>query len=660
MVAIKLLELKLKNFKGFSFVFSPHGSDADVFGDNSTGKTTLADAFSWLLFDKDSLGRSDFAIKNLDAAGNEEHMLEHSVEAVLAVDNTETTLKKIYKEIWTKKRGSAQATFSGHTNDFYVDGVPVQKKEYTAKVAEIAGDEATFRLLSSPTVFPALPWQKQRETLMTVCGDITDADVIASDLKLAPLPGILGKHKLEDYKKIVAARRTEINKELTALPIRIDEVRRGLPDITSLNRSDLQMQAADIEADIKEANLRLQGIDNGSNISDLSKRLALVNDEISGIEAEHRGQIMQVISRLNMGISEIDSVLRTNNNRISGIDTAIARNKTLFSGIDVALAHARDEWGIVDAETFHDGTPASCAACGQSLPSERVQEAREKALAAFNLSKANRLSEIEIRGQRLAGNKDELVDETNALMQEREAVLLAIADTEAKKQSVSAELEQAKKDAQDFAVREDHIALVAVRDDLTAQMYAAREGISADTECLRGEIYSLESTLRGVKEYSDRFTRREAGEKRTLDLMDQEKLLAKEYEKLEEEIYLMEQFIRAKVSMLTVKINSMFEIVEFKLFSEQINGGLSEVCEITVNGIPYGSGLNSGARINAGLDVIKTLSDHYGIAIPIFCDNAESVSRLIDMNTQVIRLVVSENDKVLRVERAREMKREAA
>ena len=292
---IRLQKLILRDFQGGSFTLDCQCEDVDVFGDNGTGKTRIVSAFSWLLFDKDSLGRADFEIKNLDTQGEAAHGLEHSVEGVLEDSDGVVTLKKVFKEIWTKKRGSAQATFSGHTTEYFIDGVPVQKKEYTQRVNGIAGDETIFRLLTSPTAFPALHWQKQRELLLEVCGDITDADVIAMDSKLSPLTEIFRKRKIDDHRKVLTAKKTEINKELDKMPVRIDEVRRGLPDITGLDKDLLRSEITLYESTLNDAKLKLQGIDTGGRIAELSKQLAGINADIQAAENLHNVEISKAL-----------------------------------------------------------------------------------------------------------------------------------------------------------------------------------------------------------------------------------------------------------------------------------------------------------------------------------------------------------------------------
>ena len=120
--------------------------------------------------------------------------------------------------------------------------------------------------------------------------------------------------------------------------------------------------------------------------------------------------------------------------------------------------------------------------------------------------------------------------------------------------------------------------------------------------------------------------------------------------KLDGILFLCEEFTRYKVKFIEESINRRFSMVRFRLFREQINGGLEDCCDVTVDGVPFGEGLNTGARFNAGIDIINTLSRHYGAQVPLFVDNAESVTPLAQADTQVIRLVVSENDKELRCE----------
>src|SRR5690625_810803 len=258
---IQLLNLKLVNFKGIkSFQVDFNGNDTKVFGENGTGKTTLFDAFVWLLFNKDSNNSSNFDIKTLDKDGNVIHKLDHEVEATLLVDGKELILKKVYKERWTKQRGSATESFSGHTTDYYINGVPSKKKDYDETIAETL-DENIFKLLTSPAYFNEnMHWTERRNLLLEIAGDITDEDVIASRKDLAKLLDVLNGNSIEDHKKIIAAKRREINKKIEEIPTRIDEIHRNLPDISSLDEEKIKSEIDKLSFAIEEKENEINNI----------------------------------------------------------------------------------------------------------------------------------------------------------------------------------------------------------------------------------------------------------------------------------------------------------------------------------------------------------------------------------------------------------------
>jgi hypothetical protein len=659
---IRLVKLTLKDFQGGTFTLPADGEDVSCYGANAAGKTRLASAFSWLLFNKDSLGRSDFSIKNLDATGEAEHNLEHSVEAVLSVDGDHVRLRKALSENWTKKRGSAESTFTGHSTSYWIDGVPCQLKDYQGRVAELTGDEAVFRLLTSPTAFPALHWTKARAILLEVCGDMTDAQVIASDDDLAPLTGLLktvksSKAPFDDLRKVIAARRTEINKELTALPVRIDEVHRGLPDVSGLNRRGIEAEVVRLETLINGAKLRLQGIDTGGRIAELSKELAGINADIRSLEQKHYLAAMATVNRLERQMFEIEDGARQFERRTKSINSNVEADSRMLELVGTRIENLRAEWRKIDAETFQDTTSDVCAACGEPLPADRVEEARENALAGFNRKKAERLEEIDTKGRALAEEKARLTKNTAALQKQ----LLEIPTYEPSAiEGLISERDAVKQMAEDYSAVEGRAALLDKRTKAEAEIELQRAGVTINADKVKEEIKGLQDQFATTKADADKFVRRESGQKRIEDLKAQEKTLAAEFEKLEQELYLCDLFIKTKVALLTDRINGKFEITRFKLFSQNINGGIEPCCEIMVNGVGYNSGLNSAARVQGGCEIVKVLQRHYNLAAPMFCDNRESVTELPSMGCQVISLIVSPEDKVLRAETVHAPTRKAA
>ena len=650
MKEIRLLKLLLRDFQGGTLTLNGGGKDLFIFGANAVGKTRIVSAFSWLLFNKDALGRSDFEIKNLDGDGKAAHGLEHTVEADLLVDGETFNLKKVFKEKWMKKRGNAEREFSGHTTEYFVDGVPLQEKLYIQKITDIAGDESRFRLLTSPMTFPALHWQAQRKLLLEICGDISDNDVILSDHKLGPLVDILGKHTLEDHRKIVTARRSEINKEMEKIPIRIDEVRRGLPDTTAIDRQASEKATQDLETSLNDAKLRLQGVNTGGDIADLTKKLSGLNADLRKMEDVHRLGALATLNRLNQQISEVGVQVGAARRRMQAIDGELRAKDGSVKNADSRLARFREEWTLIDSDTFKDQTDETCLACGQALPPEQIKEARKNYLASFNSKKAERLGEIDRKGRDLKEQRDRLQGEIDALKKELEVFGLEIPSMEHKLKTLTDDRDNLKTSSEDFSSIPHHAEILDEIESLNDEIKTEREGKAQDLTEIREEIEKLQPKLFHAKAQVDKFTAREQGEKRIEELKIIEKQLSKEFEDLENQLYLTDLFIRTKVSLLTDRINAKFPTVRWKLFETLINGGVNEVCEMTIGGIPYSGGLNNAARIQGGLEIVKVLQDHYGLRCPIWLDNRESFTEIPEMPCQTISLIVSPEDKTIRVE----------
>ena len=658
MKRITIDQLTLINFKGMNFALDAGNRDVSVYGQNRSGKTTIADAISWLLIDKDSTGRSDFAIKTLDEYGNVKHPgIDHGVESLLTVDGVKTTLRKVYHEIWTKKRGSPKATFTGNTTDYFIDGVPIQKKEFQAKVLEITGDEAVFRLLTSPLAFPLLHWEKQRMLLLEICGNITDSDVIDSEPKLKELPALLAGKSVEDRKKVVVSLRSTINKELERIPIRIDEQNRSLPDLSAyesqanLHPDSLPGLIAIREDEISALKLQLKGVDTGGNIAKLSKELAIVKADISTLETKHYNATMAAANEIRIQISDKEQSLGRAKSDVIYREAQIRDRGKEISAFEGEIVKLRESWTKVDEEEFVDVTESICAACGQSLPIDKVSEARANELARFNNDKAERKAKITIDGQALKAKKETAEASRQELIAKQLSITNSVDPEKLNKEISNLHDEYATlmKVAVDYASIPERTPLVSQKLSLEEKIKSEKAGVSEDSDKILLSIKPLEEALAELRHISNQYAKRAQGEKRIEELKIEEGKLSVEFEALEKELFLIELFIKTKVGMLETKINEKFEIAHFKLFDVQVNEGIKETCEITVGGIPYNAGLNTSTRIAAGCDVIRTLQRHYGISVPLIIDNKESVTEIPSMDCQVISLIVSPEDKGLRV-----------
>jgi len=653
---VKLIRLHLTNFKGIrEFTLDAQGHNVDVFGDNATGKTTLFDAFMWLLFDKDSANRKDFEIKTLGPDGQPIHGLNHEVEAVIEIDGQAVTLRKVFYEKWQKKRGSAEKVFTGHTTDYYIDGVPVKKAVYEGRMAEIA-DESIFKLLTSPTYFnEQLHWQKRREILLQVCGDVSDEEVISSDHSLAKLPEILQGRKLEDHRKIIMARRAEINKELEKIPVRIDEVEHSLPRVEDVDPQALADDITKLRTELQAKQQELVRLESGGEIAEKTRRLREVEAEVLELQRMNRERVDTAIEQerkkaraLQDESDKLQADIRSWQRRIEANDREIDRLTT-------EMDRLRQEWYRVNEQQFAFDQAEVCPTCGQPIPAEQLEEARAKALADFNRAKAEKLEEISARGREAKARVQELQADNAAAQGQVNKSQQTIAGLERERAQVERRIAQLR-DENALTMKEDEALAAKVRevDTLRAEIEALKAGGANTRAAVAREIELLDDAIRALEQEAARVEARKHGLVRIEELKAQERQLAAEYERLEGELYLTEQFIRTKVLLLEDKINSRFKLARFKLFDVQVNGGVVECFETTYQGVPYSSGLNNAARINVGLDIINTLAEHYGFAPPIWIDNAEAVTQLIPTKGQMIRLIVSEDDKSLRVELPKE------
>jgi hypothetical protein len=114
---------------------------------------------------------------------------------------------------------------------------------------------------------------------------------------------------------------------------------------------------------------------------------------------------------------------------------------------------------------------------------------------------------------------------------------------------------------------------------------------------------------------------------------------------LENQEFQIRSFLNEFISKVESSINAHFSNVEFKMFEMQVNGELKPICVATVNGVPY-QDVNTAGKVNASLDVIKTLQTAFSINAPIFIDNRESVSDIVPMSSQIINLIVKSGAKL--------------
>lgn len=650
MKTVLINTLKINNFMGIkSFVLDANGQSLKVYGDNGAGKTSLESSMQWLLFNKDSQGRSDFQIKPV-VDNQELHMVDSEVEMELSINGEIVNLKKVFREVWKKKRGSAKQEFDGHETKYWIDLVPVKKKDYTAFIESIV-DEQVFKLLTSPSAFnELLKWTERRELLLEIAGDVSDEEIMNNSTTLQDLMNALQGKSVESFRLMKAERKKAINKELDMIPIRVDEIKRSLPDNVG-DEKKLNQRMNELDAELERLREKINSIRSGGEIQTKKAELQELENQLREQEFAAKGEYQQEIYKLKTKIMEeqsnIQNIERKRDRAQDEMKRLTAEAERVTKEKD-ALMVEYQEW---NKKAFEAHTDCSCPTCGQDLPEEQVNAAKEKALASFNLTKSQKLERIKADG--LA--RKQKLDDLSAQHSQNKALSDDSTDEIIKKDKSLTKLKESlessekalKTDAENPALDELRQEIIVIKETIGG----LTEGISEAVSSVEDDIRNVQEEKRTVSEKLQKLAGIPAANKRVDELTQQEEALSQEYERIEHLIYLTEEFMRAKVNILTERINEKFEYARFRLFDSQINGGIKETCETTVNGVSYDKGLNNASRINAGIDIARTLSKHYGISLPQFVDNAEAVVNLLPSDSQTIQLIVSGEDKELRVEK---------
>ena len=633
---MKLTKLELLNFKGLKAFTIHFNGDVIIRGDNATGKTTVFDSVCWLLFGKDSLDRADFEIKTLDM-GEPVHKVNHEVTGTFTLDEGGTVeLKRVYREKYSSPRGG-EVTMTGHTTDYFVDGVPKKEKEYKEIVNSLV-DENIFKLITNPLYFnETYSWQNRRKLLLEMCGDISDKDVIAEYSELKALTDILSGHSVDDHRKVVASKKAAINKELDMIPVRIDEALRGKPTIDTPRDvliQEISLATTTLETLEADKALLVNGhavVDTRAELRDVQRRLMARESEL---QMEYKKQSALKSNEYDMVVSELNNLSSKVESTKHRLDTSNRDIQRIESVID-ELMHQRQQ---VNEDAFVMDIDEACPTCGQKLPAEQIQAAREKAETKFNLRKSKQLEELN-QSIELKQLDIENIKKRDAGLEPVETLEALIKAKELVKQTITDEIGQLTAPVLD----DDSIYADLKAEEFMLQMKLDESNIDHSEE-----IADIDKRIATTKEHRfnletelNKYEEAKRIDTRIAELETQQAELAAEKSKLDEASYLMDEFIKAKVNMLEDVINSRFKLARFKMFNVMLNGNVEECCETTYKGVPYRS-MNNAARINVGLDIINALTSYFKVNAPVFIDNAEAVTEFVPVNSQTIKLIVDE------------------
>lgn len=626
---MRLNKLTLRNFKGVeNFTFNPNGKSAEIKGANETGKTTVADALTWLLFDKDTAGASPeaFGIKTRES-GKVVHGRNH--EVVGEFKDPAVKLQKSYKEKWTKKTGHAHKELTGHTTEYHIDDIPVKKKEFEEKVGEIMNEDL-FRMLTVPSYFPeSLHWEKRRNILFEMSENVTVADAEGFDPSLDGIEKILDGKNPHERKKNLAERRKQLNDELDDLPVRIDEASQQITE-PEVSKVEAEKQIKNIDEKISQLKQKQQDLQSGGQASELRVKIQELEAQISELRNEHKKKFETSIAdaenrkrEASRKYAELTSDKNDLDYKLDDSERELERNRE-------KLEEAKSE--LEEAEKNPEST--ECPYCGKPMEqdkserAEKLKEAKDKVSSLENAvsEKQKEYDSIKERSK----IEDEKVKQ--AKVEYDEAVKA---------------YDKAFEEFPDIEETKDYNRLVEQKEKLEAELANTKSSQDEKAKQLSGAIAEAEEEKKPYTEAINAYQYAEKANDRIKELQKRQKTVAKELEHVETCLHKVQNFIRAQAALIEKSVNKKFKKVRFSLFRELINGEMREVCEPYYKGIPYSGGLNNAGRVQAGLDIIEALSKHYGVEAPVIIDNRESITEIPKTKLQVISLVVSsEHDKL--------------
>jgi DNA repair exonuclease SbcCD ATPase subunit len=654
-----LKSLHMENFKGIKSLDVNFSNKTSIKGQNAVGKTTIFDAFTWLLFNKNSAGEEKFNVRPLDKDGKRIDNVEIKVVGVIDVDGKEVELSKVQKQNWVKKRGTDTVTLQGNVNSFEIDGYPKSEADFKAYVSGLAQSEDMFKMLTNPQYFSSLKWKDQRDILMKLVAEVSDVELAKTDAKYAPLIGELEKApSTDDIRAKFSKALSEWKKKQSEIPVRIDEAEKSKVDVDvaeqELLKADLERKIEALEDLMAKSDVRIDEMrseemhcqfEMSAIVQTMDNELSSKRREIENHKYDHERKLEDVRSSIRKAQDSIESSKKSiSEQTLKKADLVKKYNEEVVKKFD-------------DSKWVFDESTAVCSLCGQRLPEDKIESLRADfsqrkadAIEIFNEEHAKTLAMIVDYGNACAEMIKELTENNKELENTINTLKLHEAEEIDIIKGFDEQISKIPKCA-DYMQNAEYVKLKAKQDKLLADI-AELESKGADkvVEDAKADKAKLKSQLDEVNKIIAQAANNVMIDDRIETLRDEQKEIGQKVADQEQMLYLLEEFIRFKLNKVSESINSHFKTVNFKLWEMQLNGGMKDCCECIVNGVGY-SDLNNGHRIVAGLDIIRSLSELYGVSVPIFVDNAESLNEfnVPDMDAQLILLSVSE-DKQLKVE----------
>lgn len=654
MKQVNLKSLSLTHFKGHKAISIAFADSTTISGDNRMGKSSIFDAFTWLLFGKDQFDRKDYEIfpivdnKRLDRVDAE-------VVGTLSVDGTIITLKRVFRQQWVRPRGAAEEVYKGNETLFYVNDVPKKAGEYKAVIDGII-DEGLFKLITNPSAFLEMHWTKQREILFQIAGTVSDAEIAASNPKFKALLDTLNGKPLAEFKKEIAARKRKLNEAMNDIQPRIDQTARLMPEAKDFE--EIEGEIMDIDVELSAISMKMSDRSEAirgqyNEIQEKQGKINALKSQQAEIIQQAKTKAQQEAYEANQQRAELEqsvvTALRKLKNAEAEREEVKGNAERLAQQVKSTLTEIeslRKRWSDENEREYKgkDGClicPVFGTECGDPTALGKHQEAQEKAKAAFmsekevkleaindlGKSKVQELEALNKRMEAMEANLKQLSTSIVTLDKEHEALKQQLASTPIvqPKEVKAVELTEWVKLSEEISAIEATISEVKPVDN--SDILPRKQELSERRDNLKQKLTDRETIARLQQEVKR--------------LQSEGSSLAQQIADLEQQEFTVAEFTRAKIEESEGRINGLFKIVRFKLFDTTNDGNEFEACIPTNTfGIPIAA-TNTAEQINAGLDIINTLTQFFGAKAPIFCDRAESVNEYITAGSQMVFLRVT-------------------
>jgi DNA repair exonuclease SbcCD ATPase subunit len=667
MKKILIDKICLRYFKGVENKEIVLGDNINVVkGRNGIGKSTIADAISWVLFGTNQSGATKFGIKTKDKDGREIEDVAHSVEISLSVQNEqEGMMCYVLTRSLTETRKDDGSVTNNYT--YKVDG-EVETAGDFKKVVDAICPEEVFRLCSSPYSFTQMDWSEQRKRLNEMFGVPSVEDVTGGDKKYDAIKELLEKDDVDKILKHLNYKRKEVQKNLDEVPVRLEALKNVLPkaeDWAAVEKLILEKRK-----EITETRKNLNTIDNGGadfirkyqNISTLNldhKRKRIMEEsaqrrlgEIIKANAEAKTACKKAVAEAEQNIEDLKQKLKS-------FDGALEKCDARMNELDAEKADGKEKWKLIKARKWEwNEDDAFCPTCKQALPEDQVQKIMEESKKTFLNNQASDLKKLGDDAARIKEEVKKCEENTEYFKTEQKTTETAL--IEARKALIEARKaleEQAKKEEEKVSVE----TLLAEKPEYkqvcdrikkieAEQEKPADEGMSEEDKKLKADVEKKLKDLESEREVlASRLAVKAQWEKvnaQIVGLQEERAQWKEQIDSLDEKIKAASDFQKRSCEVLEENVNRRFKLVKWKMFRRQLDGTDKPWCECSVDGVPY-SDLNTAAKINAGLDITNTLKQYYGVDVPCVIDNAETVQEPLYEGGQQIRLTVTDDEDIV-------------